>query len=143
MRIEVPPLRERPEDILPLIDQLLHKANKAAERPVVGISVPALKLLAKYSWPGNIRELANVIERAVAFAEHDVILPEDLDFLKGNNQPPQSLQTAAQQNMPLSEMELQYIKQVFDLHGGNKAATAKALGITRRTLYRKLFPNSQ
>lgn len=138
VRIEVPPLRERREDIVPLVDLLLAQLQVKSERPILGISAPALRRLLKYSWPGNVRELANVIERAVAMADHDVILPEDLDFPEAEALPHARLRSAAQSGLTLDEMERAYVQCVLDSQGGNKAAAARILGITRRTLYRKL-----
>jgi DNA-binding NtrC family response regulator len=138
VRIEVPPLRERRDDIVPLVDSLLSRASDRQGRPLIGISAKALKLLVRHSWPGNVRELANVVERAVAMAEHDVILPEDLDFPDAEKQPGFSLDAALKDGLSLEELERAYVQRVVEAQSGNKAAAAKILGITRRTLYRKL-----
>jgi DNA-binding NtrC family response regulator len=140
VRIEVPPLRERRDDIVPLVDTLLAQASDKHGRPLIGISAKALKLLVRHTWPGNVRELANVVERAVAMAEHDTILPEDLDFLPGigSGEPNPAMDGALENSLSLEEVERAYIRRVVDAQGGNKAAAAKLLGITRRTLYRKL-----
>ena len=138
MRIEVPPLRERKDDIIPLVDTFLARATSDQERSVLGISSNAIKLLMRYSWPGNIRELANVIERAVAMAEHDTIMPDDLGLPTEVDQPPSLLESAVDERLSLEELERAYVRRVVDAVGGNKAAAAAQLGITRRTLYRKL-----
>lgn len=138
IRIELPPLRERKDDILPLVDVLLAQARNKSERPILGISAAATRRLVKHHWPGNVRELANVIERAVAMADHDVILPEDLDFLDPSPGAHEGLSSAAEQGLSLDEMERAYVQRVVEAQGGNKAAAARILGITRRTLYRKL-----
>lgn len=138
VRIEVPPLRERKDDIIPLVDVLLAQAQSKSDRPVVGVSAMAIRRLVRYPWPGNVRELANVIERAVAMADHDVILPEDLDFPDAAQRPEQVLDVAIDEELSLEEMERAYIQRVVEAQGGNKAAAARLLGITRRTLYRKL-----
>jgi DNA-binding NtrC family response regulator len=138
VRIEVPPLRERKDDILPLVDTLLARASEKHERPLIGISAKALKRLLRHSWPGNVRELTNVVERAVAMAEHDTILPEDLDFHDAHGDPTSVLDAAAENGLSLEEVERAYIQRVVEAQGGNKAAAARQLGITRRTLYRKL-----
>ena len=84
-----------------------------------------------------MRELANVIERAVVLADHDTLLPEDLDF--PNNAGLEALlQQGADGNIPLEELEREYVRRVLEEHGGNKAGAARILGINRRTLYRKL-----
>lgn len=138
VRIEVPPLRERKDDIVPLVDVLLAQVRAKNERPIIGISAPAIRRLVKYSWPGNVRELANVIERAVAMADHDVILPEDLDFPDAGPNATGGLGVAVDDGLSLEEMERAYVQRVVEAQGGNKAAAARILGITRRTLYRKL-----
>lgn len=138
VRIDVPPLRERKDDILPLVDTLLARASEKHDRPLIGISAKALKRLVRHSWPGNVRELTNVVERAVAMAEHDTILPEDLDFPDAPGDPTPVLDAAAEGGLSLEEVERAYIQRVVDAQGGNKAAAARQLGITRRTLYRKL-----
>lgn len=138
VRIEVPPLRERKDDILPLVDTLLARASEKHDRPLIGISAKALKRLVRHSWPGNVRELTNVVERAVAMAEHDIILPEDLDFPDAPGEPTPVLDAAAESGLSLEEVERAYIQRVVEAQRGNKAAAARQLGITRRTLYRKL-----
>ena len=138
VRIEVPPLRDRKDDIVPLVDSFLAQVPVDNERPIVGISAAAIRRLLKYSWPGNVRELANVIERAVAMADHDVILPEDLDFAETGTTTNPGLGTALDDGLSLEEVERAYVQRVLEAQGGNKAAAARILGITRRTLYRKL-----
>jgi DNA-binding NtrC family response regulator len=138
VRIEVPPLRERRDDIVPLVDALLAHASEKHERPLYGISAKAIKQLVRHSWPGNVRELANVVERAVAMAEHDSILPEDLDFPEVGSEAIPSLDAALENGLSLEAVERAYVQRVVDAQGGNKAAAARVLGITRRTLYRKL-----
>lgn len=138
VRIEVPPLRQRKDDILPLVDVLLAQARTKSERPISGISAQAIRRLLKYPWPGNVRELANVIERAVAMADHNIILPEDLDFPDLTRSSLPGIDRAVQDGLSLEEMERVYIQRVVTAQGGNKAAAARILGITRKTLYRKL-----
>lgn len=135
VRLELPPLRERKEDIVPLVDVLMAQAGSKNERPVVGISAHAMRRLVKYAWPGNVRELSNVIERAVAMMDHDVILPEDLEIPDADSLAPAPFVST---DLSLEEMERAHIQRVVDAQGGNKAAAARILGITRRTLYRKL-----
>jgi DNA-binding NtrC family response regulator len=137
IRIEVPPLRERAADVVPLIDLFLGYACTRQARPLVGVSAAAMKRLQAHPWPGNVRELANVIERAVVLADHDTLLPEDLDF-PNNAGLEDLLQQSADGNIPLDELEREYVRRVLEEHGGNKAGAARILGINRRTLYRKL-----
>lgn len=136
VRLDVPALRERREDIPPLVDQFLTVSSRRHNRDLVGISARTLQMLVQHSWPGNVRELANVVERAVALAEHDVILPEDLGLPTDNQN--QDLDTALASRLSLEDVERAYVRKVVDAEGGNKAAAARLLGITRRTLYRKL-----
>jgi DNA-binding NtrC family response regulator len=139
VRIEVPPLRERKDDIVPLVDAMLAQATSKHSRPLMGISAKALRLLVRYAWPGNVRELANVVERAVVLAEHDSIVPEDLDFIPQlSGEATLALDGVVEGKLSLEEVERAYIRRVVDAQGGNKAAAARLLGITRKTLYRKL-----
>jgi DNA-binding NtrC family response regulator len=86
-----------------------------------------------------VRELANLIERAVALCDHDTLLPDDLDFPKEPHALDTLLSDSAQGPIPLDELERAYVRRVLESRGGNKAETARVLGINRRTLYRMLF----
>lgn len=142
IRVEIPPLRERPEDVEALVDVLLQRASAKLARPVIGITAEAMRWLLSYEWPGNVRELANMIERAVALTDHDTILPEDLSLA---SHPPSkddllddTLSIAAARELPLIDVERAYIRRVLEVTHGNKARAARILGLDRRTLYRKL-----
>ena len=142
IRVEVPPLRERLEDIEALVDVLLQRASTKLGRPVIGVTTEAMRWLLSYEWPGNVRELANMIERAVALTDHDTILLEDIlltsppfgkeDLLSG------ALSNAAARKLPLADVERTYIRKVLEVAQGNKAYAARILGIDRKTLYHKL-----
>ncbi len=142
IRVEIPPLRERPEDIEALVDVLLQRASTKLGRPVIGITTGAMRWLLSYEWPGNVRELANMIERAVALTEHDTILLED--FVLASHPPGKddllsnALSNAAVRELPLADVERAYIHRVLEATQGNKARAARILGIDRRTLYHKL-----
>lgn len=136
VRIEVPPLRDRKEDIVPLAERFLERAITRQSSPVRGFSGRALRLLLRHPWRGNVRELENVVERAVALAEHDALLPEDLDLEETTDS--FSLARAAADGLTLEAAQRAYIQYVVDQHDGNKAAAARALGITSQTLYKKL-----
>jgi DNA-binding NtrC family response regulator len=138
IRIELPPLRERREDIVPLADLILGRVSARQSRPVLGVSAAAMRRLMKYPWPGNVRELANVIERAVALCDHDSLLPEDLEFPQESNDVDALLASSVKESAPLEEIERAYARLVLDSRGGNKAEAARVLGINRRTLYRML-----
>jgi transcriptional regulator with PAS, ATPase and Fis domain len=142
IRVEVPPLRERPEDIEALVDVLLQRASTKLRRPVIGVTTEAMRWLLSYEWPGNVRELANIIERAVALTDHDTILLEDLLLTSAPLGKEDLLSTAlshaAARKLPLAEVERAYIRQVLEAAQGNKAYAARILGIDRKTLYHKL-----
>ena len=138
IRIEVPPLRERREDLLALVDHLLARACGRLRRPIVGISSPALKRLLAHDWPGNVRELANALERAVALTDHDTILPEDVMPGVAVEEAADELTNAARAGLTLADVSKNYARRVLERHRGNKAAAARALDIDRRTLYRML-----
>jgi DNA-binding NtrC family response regulator len=140
IRIEMPPLRERAEDIPELVHALLARAIHGAPGPI-GIADDAVRWLVKREWPGNVRELANVVERAVALTEHDTIVLEDVRDLgqRPTGDPTNDiLAGAAERQLSLAEVERGYIKRVLDGSGGNVSRAARVLGIDRRTLYRKL-----
>lgn len=139
IRIELPALWERREDIVPLVDVILGRVTRRQHRPVIGVSADAMKRLLAYSWPGNVRELVNLLERAVALSDHDTLLPEDLDFPSPHGGIDALLTESTQSSIPLDELERVYVRRVLESRGGNKADAARILGINRRTLYRKLL----
>ncbi len=138
VRIEVPPLRERLDDLPLLVDDLLARAVSRTGSRVKGVSASAMRWMMSYTWPGNIRELANTLERAVALAEHDVLLLEDVRPRVLPPGPPETLDDLARARTPLARLEMLYARRVLQLVGGNKTEAARVLGIDRRTLYRKL-----
>jgi DNA-binding NtrC family response regulator len=96
-------------------------------------------MLMDYAWPGNVRELENVIERAVTLSRGEKISPDDLPAaVQGARGDRRVLDEAAEKSLPLHEIEKEYIKKILDKTGGNKYQAAHALGIDRKTLYRKL-----
>ncbi|MEW6602142.1 MAG: sigma-54 dependent transcriptional regulator [Nitrospirota bacterium] len=133
--IEVPPLRERQEDIPLLVDYLLEKFTETHHKQITGIDPDAMKIIKSYNWPGNIRELKNCIESAVVMSIGDRITVESLTpyltlkHLAGD--PGKSPEN-------LFELEKKAILSALAKHGGNKAEAANALGIGLTTLYRKL-----
>ena len=140
IRIDIPPLRSRPEDIETLVDACLQRACRKLGREVVGVSGEVMRWLLSHHWPGNVRELANVIERAVALTEHDTITMRDLALptQPADGSADEGLQRALREKWTLDDLERHYIGQVLESTGGNKASAAALLGIDRRTLYRKL-----
>ncbi len=138
IRIEIPPLRERHDDIVPLVDLFLVQASERQGRPLLGVSAAAMKRLVGYAWPGNVRELSNLLERGVALSENDTLVPEDLDFPNAPAGVDTFLSQGLSSAVSLEELERAYVLRVVEAQGGNKAAAARILQINRRTLYRKL-----
>jgi DNA-binding NtrC family response regulator len=139
IELKLPPLRERLEDIPLLVAAFLKKCSEAGGKAVKGVSESALAMLMDYAWPGNVRELENVIERAVTLTRGEKISPDDLPpAVQGARGDRRVLDEAAEKSLPLHEVEKEYIKKILDKTGGNKYQAAHALGIDRKTLYRKL-----
>jgi transcriptional regulator with PAS, ATPase and Fis domain len=134
--IAVPPLRERATDIPLLAQHFLEKFAEETGRPVKRLAPPTLALLASYQWPGNVRELEHAIERAVALASSETLLPEDLP--SHVRQEPAPAPRLPATGMTLDDVKRWYIQKVLDEAGGNKVRAADLLGINRRTLYRIL-----
>ena len=137
--LEIPPLRERREDIPELAQAFLARVANGQHTPI-GITDEALRWLAKRDWPGNVRELANVIERAVALTDHETIVLEDVRDVGQLPAEPtdELLAQAADRHLSLEEVERGYIQRVLDTCAGNVSRAARILGIDRRTMYRKL-----
>jgi DNA-binding NtrC family response regulator len=135
VEIKLPPLRERLEDIEPLvefyIDTYCNKYKVAKKR----INAGTLKRLQIHDWPGNIRELQHAVERAVILSENTILEPHD--FFVSENEDRQSDQFNAD-NLNLEEVERVLVRKVIDKHGGNISRAAKELGLTRASLYRRI-----
>ena len=136
--IELPPLRDRKEDIPLIIQHFIAKFNKNLKKNVSGISADALKLLLNYAWPGNVRELENIIERAITLTQSEVISPEDLPTPMAHEEDKDSTGKALREKYTVDQLEKEYIKKVLIEAGGNKSKAAQILGLDRKTLYRKL-----
>ncbi len=135
IQIELPPLRERGNDIIILAEFFLRRFVQKYNKPEMRINQHALDKLMSYSWPGNIRELQNAIEKAVILSESPVIKPEDL-YLRP------ALQVNTNGSIStLEEMEEKMISLAIEKNNGNLTAAAEQLGITRQTLYNKLKKN--
>lgn len=131
--ITIPPLRERRDDILTIAHRLLRELASSFRRPNVALHPEAEAALLRYSWPGNIRELKNVLERAILLAEQELIRVRDLRF---EESPPAAPLAGLQ--LTLAELERRYIEQVLREEGGHVDSAAVRLGIPRSTLYQKL-----
>lgn len=135
MDIYIPPLRERKEDIAPLSRYFLDKHAKTINRRITGFSKEAMDTLQSYSFPGNVRELENIIERAVILETTSEIRAESL---------PQSfklfqIQTITPQNIKtIVELDKEYAEKVLEFADGNKSKAAELLGISRTSLWRIL-----
>jgi DNA-binding NtrC family response regulator len=141
VRITLPPLRERPEDIPMLAHHFLQKCGVGAARAVRGFHPDTLTLLTQYRWPGNVRELENAIERAVSLSHGPLLTPED--FPLAIRQAPETRdhgregeEAVPEAYLTLEEVEKRHLIRVLRETKGNKVKAAKILGIDRRTLYR-------
>jgi DNA-binding NtrC family response regulator len=140
MLIELPPLREHSDDIIPLAEHFIHGFNREFRKNISSISPAARQMLMRYPWPGNVRELKNAIERAVILADGEVIEPQHLPLELDNHQTtkdelPHFMDFA---DKSLEELESSYIKCVLEKTQGNKSVAAEILGISRSTLWQKL-----
>jgi len=137
LRIDIPPLRERPQDLEALVDLFLHQASERADRAPLGISNEAMRWLLSQPWTGNARELANALESAVTLTDHDTLVLEDFD--RGEARGPMTmLDEAVFENMTLENLEVEYLRRVLRKTNGNKTLAAQILGLDRRTVYRKV-----
>lgn len=132
IQIEVPPLRERENDVLVLADFFLKKYSSKYNKPNLKINQQAQEKLLKYAWPGNIRELQHTIEKAVILSENQVLKPEDF-FMR----PIQAAKNVLPE-LTLEEMEKRMINLAIEKNNGNLSAAADQLGVTRQTLYNKI-----
>ncbi len=145
IRIDVPPLRERLDDIPVLVAHFLERFNAKFGRQVQGVSDDALMRLQAYDWPGNVRELRNVLERAVIMEADEMLLgthlPAELG-LAGMSAPPVSVVGGGFQLPPgglqLDELELSMLRQAMERTDGNQSAAARLLGISRYALRYRL-----
>jgi two-component system response regulator HydG len=140
IQLHLPPLRARGTDVLMLAKHFIDRFATKTNRPIEGMDQAVAERLLAYSWPGNIRELRNVIERAVTLTRHNLLTLEDLPekvrehrgstvFIGGDD--PNEL-------VPMEEIERRYIAHVLKAAGNNQSQAAKILGVDRKTLYRKL-----
>lgn len=141
LTIEIPPLRERPDDIPILVDHFRHYYATMYAKPEVSFSGSALEVMTGYHWPGNIRELCNVIERAVLLSKGQSIDPQDIKLALKNGRMTiadrrQIIIDIPPQGITLDEVEQHVVKHVLNLHNWNKSETARYLGISRPRLRR-------
>ena len=135
IEVQVPPLRERPDDLEPLVRHLLLKYGARLGKPGCTVSPEAMALMHRHTWPGNVREVENVIERALVLGTGSVIDTEDLPDRLRDQPPPNGCGTAGRR---LADVEREHILRTLRAVHGNKAAAARVLGLNRKTLYRKI-----
>lgn len=132
--LHLPALRERPEDLPILTSTFIEESNRRAGRSVKGLSREAADFCRSYSWPGNVRELRNMIERAVILCQGEWIGPELLGLTPAH----EAARPRAKELRPLWEIEKEYISHALATTGWAKSTVARALGISRKTLDRKI-----
>ncbi len=136
VRIELPPLRRRKEDIPLLVEQFIAKYNRLHHATVRGISTEALSLLMAYEWPGNVREIENIIERAFVLCPDGRIemthLPDEISLIGSRHTLPNGLQDARLQ------LESEAIRTALERNGFSRLAAARELGMHKSTLFRKI-----
>jgi len=140
IHLELPPLRARGGDVLLLAQHFVERFSVQLDKKVLGIASAAAEKLLAYAWPGNVRELANVIERALVLTRFEHISAEDLPAKIRTFQAASFELPVAMPNelVTMEEVERRYILRALETLGGNRALAAQALGLDRKTLYRKL-----
>ena len=136
--IEIPSLRDRREDILPLASHFLNMYSERLNVPHKNLSPEALEALTSFDWPGNVRELQNSIERALLLSKNDIIGPEEFTDIQKSEERTSIVGEATPTDPTLDSIEKAYIFFVLNQTDGNKSQAAKILGIDASTLYRKL-----
>ena len=131
IEIHLPPLRERRDDIRPLAEHLLRRYAARYRKALPGFEPEALEALEGHAWPGNVRELDHTLERAVLMAHGPLVRGADLGLRGGGS-------AARLEDLPLEEVERVLIRKALERHGGNVSQAAKALGLSRSALYRRL-----
>jgi len=138
IQVVLPPLRERPEDILPLVEKSINRQNKKLNKSISGITSPAKDALLSYPWPGNVRELLNLVERACVLSRRDVLDVEDFPVPAGRETGPTAAVPLTDTNTPLKTVERNHILRVLQAHDWQLQQTADILGIHRNTLRQKM-----
>ena len=134
MVLQVPPLRERGRDVLALAQHFFERFAASLGRADISLAPETEAALLRYTWPGNIRELRNLLERAVLLANRPVLRPEDL----GLGERPRLEAAAPDTSLTLEELERRHIEAVLREEGGRIEPAARRLGIHRSSLYNKI-----
>jgi DNA-binding NtrC family response regulator len=132
IEIPLPPLRERREDIRALAEHFLRRYAARYRKALVGLEPEAVEALQSHGWPGNVRELDHTLERAVLMAQGEVIRAGDLGLRPVTGASPRL------EDLPLEDVERLLIRKALERHDGNVSHAAKALGLSRSALYRRL-----
>jgi DNA-binding NtrC family response regulator len=132
IELHLPPLRERREDIAPIAQHFLRAHAQRYQKPLKGFEPSAMQHLLEHPWPGNIRELGHAVERAVLLANGDTVRAADLALRLP------TASSAKLEDLPLEEVERLLIRKALERHGGNVSQAAKALGLSRSALYRRI-----
>ena len=133
-RIELPPLRERREDIPLLVDHFVHKFSRDMNKQITRVSPAAMNSLQQYNWPGNVRELENAVERAMVVAQEPELREQDFTLKTRNG----SATLGIGEVRSLEDIERAHILRVLEECGGNQTRAAEVLDIDRVTLHHKL-----
>ena len=137
--LEVPPLRERPDEIGALCSKILSDIARRRGNEPITISADALALFMEYGWPGNVREMENILERCSAFCDEGVIQVKDLpESFKDVPERKDAVAVDGLAGMPLAEIEKTAITQTLKMCGGNKAEVSRRLGISEKSVYNKI-----
>ena len=136
--LRMPSLKERPEDILLFANFLLDQANKELGKDLIGFDAKASKILQEYQWPGNLRQLKNIVKRATLLASGEFITPLELGEELNEKQSDNQNQVIIGSSLNKEETEKQLIINALKQTGNNKSKAATLLGIDRKTLYNKL-----
>ena len=138
VNIKVPPLRERREDIPLLVRAFIDEIAATTRRPVQEVSPDALAHLEGYDWPGNVRQLRNMLESIIVMSSREVIDLADLPERVRGATPRQSIDSVVRPGLTLDEIQRQAIQQALERAGGNRALASRMLDISERTLYRRI-----
>jgi DNA-binding NtrC family response regulator len=132
IRIELPPLRERIDDLAELVEAFLVRYSEKNRKNISHVADETLQLFKRYSWPGNVRELQHALERAVIMADSNVLQESDFLFSRKGND------AAEADTLKLNEVERAAVVKAIQLHNGNISKAAEELGLTRASLYRRM-----
>jgi DNA-binding NtrC family response regulator len=138
LTVELPPLRERRDDIPLLVKRFVNDLGKRNNSPVKGIEPEALHRLQQYDWPGNVRELKNIVERMLVLADHDMLTVRDLPESISGKPPAATAAAGVAAGMSMEDLERAAIMEALERHNGNRTHAARVLGLSVRTLQRKL-----